>query len=204
VDGAIEAIVLAAGQSTRMGAVDKLLLPIGGVPMVRRCVAVFASLASPVTVVVNDRKGAAARSLAGLDVNLAENPVADADQQGSARIGLAAAELAGRGLLIGLADQPLLVAADVVALIAAFDAAGGDAICIPRFAGQRGNPLLWPASLARAVRDAGASPRGFIDANPARIRWFDAANDHYTRDVDTPEDAARLLDHRIGHADTGR
>jgi molybdenum cofactor cytidylyltransferase len=35
-DGAVAAVLLAAGESRRMGAINKLALPFGGVPLVRR------------------------------------------------------------------------------------------------------------------------------------------------------------------------
>lgn len=189
----IEAIVIAAGSSRRMGGVNKLLLPVAGVALVRRSVMLYAGLASPVTVVVGHQRDRVVAALAGLDLRIVDNADGGPDQQQSVALGLSAAELAGRGLLVALADQPLLEPADIEALIAFFDAEGGEKICIPAHHGDRGNPVLFPAAIARRLRDEGGGARRFIDAHPDRVAWFAAGNDHFTADVDTPADAERLL-----------
>lgn len=191
----IEAIVVAAGRSRRMGAVNKLLLPVAGIPMVRHVVALYAALASPVTVIVGEDAADVREALAGLDVRLVENRNVDAGQQESVRLGLAAADLTGGGVLIALADQPLLTASDIEALIACFETHGGTRICVPRRDGKRGNPVLFPTALARRLREDETAPRArrFIDDHPEHVIWFEAANDHFTTDIDTPEDAARIL-----------
>ena len=68
-------IVLAAGQSRRMGPQNKMTAPIDGVPMVRRTVENLAA-ALPVTPVVVSGHDPAALSaaLAGLDVKIVHNP----------------------------------------------------------------------------------------------------------------------------------
>jgi molybdenum cofactor cytidylyltransferase len=196
----IEAIITAAGRSQRMGAVNKLLLPVDGVAMVRRSVALYTRVASPVTVVLGHDKAAVAAALAGLDLRLVENPQVDAGQQESVRIGLGAAALQGRGLLIALADQPLLTATDLERFIAFFDEQGGAKICVPMRNGVRGNPVLFPTVLARRMRDDPAAPGGrkFIDGHAELVARFEADNDHFTSDVDTPADAAGLLGIDVG------
>ena len=39
-----------------------------------------------------------------------------------------------------------------------------------------------------------ATARSFIDAHPDLVVWHEAAHDHFTRDVDTPADAALLTE----------
>ncbi|MEO0974880.1 MAG: nucleotidyltransferase family protein, partial [Pseudomonadota bacterium] len=60
--------------------------------------------------------------------------------------------------------------------------------------GSRGNPVLFPASLARRIREEGGTLgcRRFLDDNPALVQPYAAPNDHFLQDVDTPEDARRL------------
>ncbi|MDH3230607.1 MAG: NTP transferase domain-containing protein, partial [Alphaproteobacteria bacterium] len=71
----IGAVVLAAGQSRRMGAVNKLLADIDGKPMVARVAdAVLASQARPVVVVVGHEASKVRAALAGRDVRLVDNP----------------------------------------------------------------------------------------------------------------------------------
>jgi len=188
-----EVILLAAGRSRRMAGVNKLLLPVDGTTMVRRSAQLYLDLGMRVTVVTgaDDR---VARALAGLDVKLVTNSDADSGQNSSVGAGLAATPLAAAGIVVALADQPLLTVDDIRALAQAFTSHDGARICVPRRAGQRGNPVIFPVAMARRLREPGAMPpRAFIDAQPDQIAWFDAANDHFTRDIDTPDDAAQLL-----------
>ncbi len=196
-----EAILLAAGRSRRMGDVDKLLLRVDGQPMVRRSACLYLDLGITLTVVTGSDNRAVAAALAGLDLRLVTNPAADGGQQSSVRAGLAATPLQRPGIIVALADQPLLTAADIAALVAQFAAHAGARICVPRLAGERGNPVIFPAAIARRLREPGGmTPRAFIDADPRQIAWFEAANDHFTRDVDTPADAAKLLGTAIAAA----
>jgi CTP:molybdopterin cytidylyltransferase MocA len=177
-----------------MGGVDKLLLPVGGVAMVRRSALLYCELGMPLTVVTGAHASAVADAVAGLDVRLVANADADNGQQTSVLAGLLATPLAAPGVLVALADQPLLTSADIAALVAAFAAQAGQRIGVPWFAGKRGNPVIFPAAIVRRLRaPGGLAPRAFIDAHPELVAWFDASNDHFTRDVDTPEDAAELI-----------
>ena len=97
--------------------------------------------------------------------------------------------------MLALADQPLLGENDLRDLIVCFDAADGKQICIPRYQGKRGNPVIFPALLARALRDdpTTPSPRDYIVRQADQVRWFEADNAHFTTDIDTPEQAMAIL-----------
>ncbi len=189
----LEAILLAAGRSRRMAGINKLLLAVDGTAMVRRSAQLYLDLGMSLTVVTGSDNRDVAAALAGLDLRLVVNPDADSGQHSSVRAGLAASALAAPGILIALSDQPLLTSADIRSLAAAFTGHGENRICVPRHAGQRGNPVIFPAAIARHLRESPIPPRAFIDAQPEQIAWFDADDDHFTRDVDTPQDAAQLL-----------
>lgn len=71
----VAAIVLAAGRSSRMGARNKLLEKIGGVPLIRVSVdATLASRASPVIVVTGHDNVAIRAALSDLTVQFVHNP----------------------------------------------------------------------------------------------------------------------------------
>ena len=193
---AIEVVLLAAGHSRRMGGVDTLHLDTGnGQSLLARSVALYRALGMAVTLVRRPGQPELAGLCPGPGLTIVTNHDADADQATSARTGLAAAQLAGPGLLIALADQPWLTPADITALVATFASYGGARIIVPRHAGQRGNPVLLPVGVARLMAAQPATtPRNFIDANPDLVVWHDAPHDHFTRDIDTPADAALLKD----------
>lgn len=192
----IEVILLAAGHSRRMGGPDKLLLTTpGGQSLLARAASLYRGLGMPATAVLRPDQPRHVEALAGIDLAVVTNANPQADQATSARTGLAAAQLAGAGVLIALVDQPWLTKADIAALVATFAGTGGQKIVVPRHKGQRGNPVLLPVAVARELAvDPGASPRAFIDAHPALVVWHEAAHDHFTRDIDTPADAALLKD----------
>ena len=191
----LEVILLAAGHSRRMGGIDKRLIAVGGEPLVRRSARLYCDIGLPVVVVARADDDAIAGALAGLDVRLIANPDPQAEQGASALRGLAACDLASDGVIMALADQPLLTAADIAWLIGEFASTGGARLCIPRHHGARGNPVIVPSALARTLRDArpAIAPRAFIDAHAAAIHWCEADHPRFTEDIDTPDDARRLL-----------
>jgi molybdenum cofactor cytidylyltransferase len=84
----IGAVVLAAGLSSRMGT-NKLLKPVAGKPMLRHAVeAALASAAGPVVVVVGNDKTKIADALAGLPVEICDNPDFSTGLSASLKCGL--------------------------------------------------------------------------------------------------------------------
>ncbi len=140
----IAAVVLAAGQSTRAGATNKLLAPIDGVPMVARAVArIRESGASPIIVVTGHQSARVCAALADAGVSFAHNPDFAQGMAGSIGAGIEALPGDVAGALICLGDMPAIEAAEIDRLIEAFDAHGGAAICVPKAGRRRGNPVLF-------------------------------------------------------------
>jgi molybdenum cofactor cytidylyltransferase len=190
----LEVVLLAAGWSRRMEGADKRLLPWRGQPMVRHAASLYCGLGLPVVVVGRAQDEGLAQAMKGLDVTLVANPDGQSEQGASARVGLAACRRDGDGVMIALADQPLLTGADIAALIDRF-AAHADNIIIPRHDGARGHPLIMPGDLARGLYDAATdiTPKAWIERHKARIYWHDVEHSRYTSDIDTPRDRDRLL-----------
>ena len=157
----VSALVLAAGRSTRMGPVNKLLAPLGGRAMVRAVVDELAgSSVRPVVVVTGHEAERVEEALAGAGVHLVHNPEYRQGLSGSIRAGLAALPESAEAAVICLGDMPLVTSAHVDRLVAAFDAAEGREICVPVFEGKRGNPVLF----ARRFFDEIAGVRGDVGA----------------------------------------
>ena len=157
----VSALVLAAGRSTRMGPVNKLLAPLGGRAMVRAVVDELAgSSVRPVVVVTGHEAGRVQEALAGSGVRLVHNPEYRQGLSGSIRTGLAALPESSEAAVICLGDMPLVTATHVDRLAAAFDPAEGREICVPVFEGKRGNPVLF----ARRFFDEMAEVRGDVGA----------------------------------------
>jgi molybdenum cofactor cytidylyltransferase len=189
----IGAVVLAAGQSRRMGAANKLLSEVRGQTMVRRAVrAAKDSQAAALVVVTGHEREAVGDALAELAVDLVHNPDYAKGLSTSLHRGLAAlpAELDGAVVLLG--DMPRVSAAVVDRLIAAFDPLEGRAICLPTWRGKRGNPVLFArqffAEVQEIAGDVGAKP--LLAAYPELVAEVAMDDDAVLRDVDTPEDLA--------------
>ena len=184
-------MVLAAGFSRRMGALNKLLLELEGVPVIARSVdAVLGSTARPVVVVTGYEPERVRAALAGRELVFAHNPEPAEGLAASLRIGLAALGAEPDGAVVCLGDMPWVRPEHLEALIAAFGASAGRSICVPTFAGQRGNPVLWPRRHFAGIRalrgDAGA--RSLLAAHASEVCYVPVSDPGVTRDVDTPED----------------
>lgn len=189
------AVVLAAGMATRLDGQPKPLLQIDGVPLVRHLVSALSDVGiCRVAVVTGHRAEEIEAALADCTVALVRNPHYAGGQLSSLRAGLAALPRELDAILIALADQPLLTARDLDALLAAFARRGDADIVRPRSQGRFGNPIVMAAGLLDAVTqgppDAGL--RHWMLRNPGRVTHFDTDCEHYFVDIDTPEDLQRV------------
>ncbi len=188
-DGPAAALVLAAGQSRRMGQDNKLLALFDGEPLVRRSVRVaLASKASPVIVVTGHMEDDIRRALEGLEVIFAHNPDFADGLSSSLKRGLGEVPAGAAGVLVMLADMPGIDAAALDKLLAAFDPAAGQGIVLPTASGKRGNPVIWAreyfTDLQSLSGDTGA--RHLLADHDAAVHRVEIGQDVLI-DVDTPE-----------------
>jgi molybdenum cofactor cytidylyltransferase len=142
----ISAIVLAAGRSTRMG-VQKLLLPLGGRPIVQWVVdAALASKAAETIVVVGHDGALVAEALKDRPVNAVANPDYAAGMSTSLRTGLLAMADDRDGAVILLGDQPFFTPGLLDVLIDRF-AQTRKAVVRPSVGGRPANPVLMSSAL---------------------------------------------------------
>lgn len=198
----VGAVLLAAGSGSRLGNRPKSLLELGGVPLIRRqLIALSGAGVDEVVVVLGHHAEAIEAAVRDFPVTLARNPSPDDGQASSVRIGLQA--LAGKldAVIVALADQPLVNAQDISALIGAFKQKRGEAaMVVPRVAGEPGNPVMFDAALRDdwLAGEANAACRRWREAHPERVDWFDTDNARFRIDIDTPEDLKRFTA-RTGH-----
>lgn len=185
----VHAIVLAAGRSSRMGGLNKLLAAFDGEPLIRRSVRrVAKSRASGVTVIVGHQAARVRAALAGTGVGVGENPDFTAGLSTSLKAGVARVPAAAAGALISLGDMPGLNTADFDRLITAFVDAGGNSIVRATHRGKRGNPVILPRALlpdiAALEGDTGA--RHIVEASSSEVIDVEIGA-AASLDVDTPE-----------------
>ena len=172
-----------------MGGANKLLLELGGVPLVARSAdAVLGSAARPVVVVTGHQAPEVRRALAGRELSFVHNAASAEGLAGSLRAGVAALGEEMAAAVVCLGDMPWVRPAHIDALIAAFAASGERAICVPTFEARRGNPVLWPARYFAEIRaltgDRGAS--ALLAAHADEVRSVPVSDPGVTLDVDTP------------------
>jgi molybdenum cofactor cytidylyltransferase len=186
----IAAVVLAAGRSTRMGAVNKMLAEIGGKPLVRIAAEqALASRAKPVIVVTGHERAQVEAALSGLPVRFTYNP-GYADGLGtSLKAGIAAVPLDADGAIVCLGDMPQVDSTLIDKLIAAFDPERSALVLVPSINGRRGNPVVWArrffSDLMSIQGDIGA--RHLIGSYAEAVVEVPIVGDAALTDVDTPE-----------------
>lgn len=171
---AIAGILLAAGASTRMGR-NKLLLELGGEPLVRRAArAALEAALAPVLAVVGHEAEATAAALAGLAVALVRNPDPARGQGSSLAAGAAALPGGVEAAIVLLADMPFAGADALRACVARYAETGAPVVAT-RYGGVPAPPTLFAHSLfpalAAAAGDGGA--RGLVRAHADQVAWVE-------------------------------
>lgn len=190
------AVLLAAGAGQRLGGRPKSLLELDGVPLIRHHVAALAEAGAQQTVVVLGHHAEhIAPALAGLNVRCVHNPRPQDGPVSSQRLGLAALGGPLHAVLMALADQPLVNAADIAALVTAFRQRPADTeVVYPEVQGQRGNPVVFTARVRQQILASAENIgcRQWQAAHPQAVAPWATGNRHYRVDIDTPEDLARF------------
>jgi len=191
----VAALVLAAGQSRRMGRTNKLLAKIDGVPMVARVVdSVLATRARPIVVVTGHEASRVRRALASRDVTFVHNADYDTGLSTSLVRGLAALGEGVEGALVCLGDMPRIKPHHLERLLTAFNPTEGRAICVPTHNGKRGNPVLWAAGyfaeMQKVAGDVGA--RHLLGEYADELCEVPVEDDAIFIDIDTPRSLKAL------------
>ncbi len=202
----IAALVLAAGQSTRMAPHNKLLLADQtGKPMIARVVDnVLTSQARPVLVVTGHRGADIRAALGGRPVTFVDAPDHAAGLSASLKAGIAALPAHVAAVLVCLGDMPLVTGRILDRILATYDPDEGRAIVLPVHQGRAGNPVLWDRSffpeILSLTGDVGA--RGLLKRHEEQVAEIETGDDAVLRDFDTLDSLA-TLPARLRPADIG-
>jgi molybdenum cofactor cytidylyltransferase len=189
----IKGIVLAAGQSRRLGQ-PKQLLVLDGKSLISHVVeCCLGSRLDDVLVVVGHEAAAVRHALTGLDVFFVVNDRHEEGQSTSLIAGIAAAGRAG-AVVVVLADQPGIDGAAINRLIEARQA--GATLGMARYGERRGHPVLFGHEVFDELRyitgDQGG--RDVLRRHGDDVVLVDGGSDQVPVDVDTAEDYAQLLE----------
>jgi molybdenum cofactor cytidylyltransferase len=189
----IWAVILAAGESRRMGT-QKLLLPFGDTTIVEAVVrTALASRVDRGLVVLGADRDAVRPKLEPCGVAFVVNEDYRLGMLSSVQAGFRALPGEAEAAVIMLGDQPFLAAPVVDAVIGAYRESR-KGIVIPIFQGRRGHPILVDLKFRLEVLaiDPVEGLRRLLRAHAEDIGEVETGDANILRDLDTPEDYAGL------------
>lgn len=190
----ISAIVLAAGESRRMGR-QKVLLPFGDSTVLEEIVtAIEESQIGSGVVVTGHQPERVAQLLAGRNLSAVHNPAYSEGMLGSIRAGLRALPDDTRGVMLFLGDQPQVSVTLIDHLCSTYQPGSGQ-LCVPTYNGRRGHPLLFDRSYEDEILNDfdEVGLRGLLRRHEAKVCPIPWDNEAVLTDLDTPEDYVRAL-----------
>jgi len=196
-------VILAAGESTRMGS-DKALLPWppqGALPQETFLSAAIRSLEpfnDLVLVVVGKNESTLAPVVYACGASLVRNPDPERGQFSSLQTGLRAVLNRGRdAAMVTLVDRPPVSSSTIPKLLAAFEAATAQRklAVIPEYGGKHGHPILIGREMIEVFLKAptGATARDVEHQYAEGIEYVPVDDPFITLNVNTPEDYAVLI-----------
>jgi len=192
----LSAVILAAGSGSRMGHRPKGLLVLNGQTLIECLIEHLLSLGiNDIVVVLGHYAEAFQRTLKNQPVRLVINPEPERGQVSSQRMGLEHSSQEVDGILMALADQPLIQTKDIRELTTAFEARDSNVMVVhPRVDGVPGNPVILTQAARQAILESAqeVGPRQWRQSNPKSVLSFETTNRHFITDVDTQEDLERL------------
>jgi len=193
----IWAVILAAGESRRMGR-QKLLLPFGQTTVAGAVVGTaLASRVDRVLAVLGADRDAVRQELEPLGIALAVNEDFAKGMLSSVQAGFRALPADAEAAVVMLGDQPFLPARVVDAVVEAYRRCGRS-IVVPAFQGRRGHPVLIDLKYRDEVLalDPADGLRRLMRAHPEDIFEAEVEDASILRDLDVPEDYAGELARR--------
>ena len=192
----ITLIVLAAGKSTRMKGLNKLLAIVQGKPMIRSVVeAALDSKVDETLVVLGWDERRVREVLTGLPCRVVVNSEYERGQSSSLRKGLKEVDPETQAVLILPGDIAHIDPTAIDKVVDSYTVEGGT-ILVASHKGRFGHPILMDRSLFREISEITEETQGLksvIKKHESEIRLVETGSDNVLKDVDTPEDLHRLV-----------
>ena len=186
----ITAIILAAGESTRMGR-PKMLLPWGDKTVLSHVVTIFREAGlEDIIVVTGGAREQVESALSPFKAKTIFNKdYAQGEMLSSIQCGIGALSHQTQAVLIGLGDQPQVRERSVQMVCKAYRENRSN-IVVPSFQMRRGHPWLVARPLWKALleMESPLSPRDFLNANYKQIHYLNIDDPGILADLDTPKD----------------
>ena len=186
----IAAVVLSAGESSRMGR-PKALLPIEGETFIGRIVgSLKRTQVGKILVVLGHNADQLAAAIGALPVEILINPNYQLGQLSSLQVAVRnlLSDPDCEGMLVHLVDHPYIDASLVDRMIRQFYESKKD-IVVPRCRGKRGHPVLFSRRLFGELLDApmDQGAKAVVNAHGDATLEIETDDEGITVDIDTPE-----------------
>ena len=195
VDKTLAGIILAAGESLRMGQ-PKQLLPFGERTILERVVDTLLTAGVGEVVVVLGHLAERVRTVLGhRPVKAVVNASYRQGMLSSVKCGVRAIGPEYDAVLIALGDQPHIEGAVVSEVMRTYRA-GTAGIVIPRYGEKKGHPIIinlqkYREAIANLPEDVGLN--ALMQEHADDVRLIDVATEDIIRDIDVPDDYTREL-----------
>lgn len=189
----IWAVVLAAGESRRMGE-PKLLLPYGESTIVGGVIQnILASRVDRVVVVLGSRWPKIRKAIQGYNVQIVVNRRFSEGMLSSIQRGLSTLPRTSRAAIIALGDQPAIPAWVVDALIESYQREK-KGLVVPVYRGKRGHPLLVDLKYREEIfqLDPAVGLRQLLERHPEDVLECRVSTPTVLKDIDDLADYRRL------------
>lgn len=190
----ISAILLAAGESRRMGEF-KQLLPFQGKTFVECCVDnLLASGVDEIIVVTGHREAEIRQALAKRKIKFAFNADYRAGMSSSIQCGAQSLDEKTNAILIALADQPQISSGIISKVIAAYEKER-PLLLVPRYANRRGHPIILDAKLREEILtlDPSQGLRQVVQRHKDQALYLEMRSEAVLLDFDYPQDYQNYL-----------
>ena len=188
----LEGIILAAGESRRMG-YPKPLLEIGGRTFIEHIAETMLAVVPRLVIVLGAHRDRV-RAAIPRDARIAivENPNYTRGQLSSLKVGLDTLLPDTSGALVHLGDHPMVQLETFRVIVDSYNRTGKP-IVIARHEGQRGHPVIFDRALFGELQSAPEEEgaRYVVNADPSRLTYVDLKDPGINLDLDTPSDLAR-------------
>jgi len=195
----ISGILLAAGESRRMGSL-KPLLPYGRSTIIEEIAqTLLESELDEVRVVLGHRQDEIARALTGKALHLVVNYHYQEGMLSSIQCGISSLSNDIEAVLLALVDQPFIFQAMINLLIERYKR-GGKGIVIPIYKGKRGHPIIISMKYREEILnlDKEHGLRELMYAHPDDILEVESESELILQDLDYHEDYLKELERLKG------
>lgn len=185
----LSAIILAAGESKRMGK-PKQLMPLGKSTLLEQAIDNLLNSSVDETIVVLGHKAEEiTKKIANKPVKIVINPDYQQGMSTSIVAGLIMVAPRSQAVMLALGDQPLVTSQTINHLIEAFNK-NRKGIAVPTYRGRRGHPIIfdikYKAELFKLKGDIGG--REIIQNHPKDVFMVAVDSESVISDIDTQED----------------